>query len=150
MTLSRWIASGAGIGHFPAAPGTAASLAALLIGAIAFAVSTPLLLILALAAILFGTWAIHATEEPGDPGWIVIDEVAGQWIAILGLSHVSIPGLIAAFALFRVLDIVKPGPIGWADKQHHAIGVMADDVLAGVIAAALLFATRSLIPGLNL
>ena len=150
MPFPHWIASAAGIGHFPIAPGTAASLAALFIGAAVFAFEPRLLLILALIAALLGTWAIHATREPDDPAWIVIDEVAGQWIAMLGLGHVSFPGLIAAFVLFRVLDIVKPGPIGWADKQHHAIGVMGDDVLAGLIAAAALFATRSLFPSFNL
>jgi phosphatidylglycerophosphatase A len=70
---------------------------------------------------------------------VVIDEFAGQWIALLPLSHPSPLGLLAAFVLFRLLDITKPGPIGWADRQHGPLGVMADDVIAGGIAAVVLW-----------
>ena len=94
----------------------------------------------AVLATLGGVLAIRAAEAADDPGWVVIDEVAGQWIALLGLRHVSLGGLVAAFVLFRLLDIAKPGPIGWADRQHNAIGVMADDVIAGLIGAAILWA----------
>ena len=80
-----------------------------------------------------------------DPGWIVIDEVVGQWIALLpvafgawraGVSPLDLwPGLVAAFCFFRLFDIWKPGPVGWADKRDDATGVMLDDVWAGVFAA---------------
>ena len=149
MTLARWIASGGGIGFFPIAPGTAGSLLALLIGAGALSVSRWLLLFLVVAVCVIGTWAVRATGEQDDPGWIVIDEFAGQWIALLGLGRVSAYGVIAAFVLFRVLDIAKPGPVGWADRQHGAIGVMADDVVAGMIVAAILFAATGLFPVLR-
>lgn len=149
MTLARWIASGGGIGFFPIAPGTAGSLLALLLGMGALSVSRWLLLVLVLAVCVTGTWAVHATGEQDDPGWIVIDEFAGQWIALLGLGRVSAYGAIAAFVLFRLLDIAKPGPVGWADRQHGAIGVMADDVVAGMIVAAILFAATGLFPVLR-
>ena len=71
----------------------------------------------------------------GDPGWVVIDEFAGQWITLVPLHHLSAVGLILAFVLFRFFDITKLGPVGWADRQHGAFGVMADDVIAGAIAA---------------
>ncbi|MSP01431.1 MAG: phosphatidylglycerophosphatase A [Acetobacteraceae bacterium] len=148
MTLARWIASGGGIGHVPAAPGTVASLAALAIGTVAFWLNPHLLIWLAIVSTLIGTWAIHATKEQNDPGWIVIDEFAGQWIALLGLTHLSLYGLIAAFALFRFLDITKLGPVGWADRKQGAIAVMADDVVAGVIVAAVLFIAENLFPRL--
>jgi phosphatidylglycerophosphatase A len=77
----------------------------------------------------------------------VIDEFAGQWIAMLPLATATPLGLLAAFALFRLLDITKPGPIGWADRQHGAAGVMADDLIAGAIAAGIIWALQSRFPG---
>jgi phosphatidylglycerophosphatase A len=144
----QWIASGGGIGHAPIAPGTVASFVALLIGALALWVDYRLLVLLAVAACVGGLWAVHAAHAPGDPGWIVIDEFAGQWIAMLALGRVSLVGLILAFALFRVFDIVKPGPVGWADRTHGAFGVMADDIVAGLIAAAILLFARILLPNI--
>jgi phosphatidylglycerophosphatase A len=101
----------------------------------------------ALLATLAGLWAITVCGAEDDPGWIVIDEVAGQWIALFGLSAPTPLGLLAAFLLFRLLDIVKPGLVGWADRQPGAAGVMADDVIAGAIAAGILWAMRSRWPG---
>ena len=149
MTLARWIASGGGIGFCPWAPGTVASLAALLIGAGVMSVGGrwPLLL-LVLAVCPIGVWAVRASGVEGDPGWIVVDEVAGQWIALLGLGQVSLYGMIVAFVLFRLLDIVKPGAVGWADRKHGAVGVMADDVVAGGIVAGILWVATGAFPAL--
>lgn len=144
--MFQWIASGGGIGRAPFAPGTAASFVALLIGALALWLDHRLLTLLAIATCVIGTWAVHELDAPGDPGWIVIDEFAGQWIAMIGLDRVSPHGLIAAFLLFRLFDIVKVGPVGWADRKDGAIGVMADDVVAGLIAAAILFVMTNLFP----
>jgi phosphatidylglycerophosphatase A len=146
MTLMHWVAGGGGIGRARFAPGTVASLAAVPIGAAALSIDHRLLTLLAVATCVIGTWAIHETGEQGDPGWIVIDEFAGQWIAMLGLGRVSPYGLIAAFVLFRFFDITKLGPVGWADRKDGAIGVMADDVVAGLIVAAILFVTTNLFP----
>ncbi|MFK7881962.1 phosphatidylglycerophosphatase A, partial [Roseobacter sp.] len=76
---------------------------------------------------------------------IVVDELVGQWIALLPLSYAAWsmgidildmwPGWITAFALFRLFDILKPGPVGWADRRGDPLGVMLDDVIAGVFAA---------------
>ena len=93
-----------------------------------------------------GYVAIGRAEVRGDPGWGVIDEFAGQWITLLALPRPSAAGLIAAFLLFRVFDITKLGPVGWADRQHGAFGIMADDIIAGVIAAILLGGLRWLWP----
>jgi phosphatidylglycerophosphatase A len=144
----HWIAAGGGIGRFPFAPGTAASFVAVLAGAIALWLDHRLLTLLAIFTCVAGTWAIHEIQEPGDPGWIVIDEIAGQWIAMLGLGQVSLYGLLAAFILFRLLDIVKPGPVGWADRKDGAAGVMADDIIAGLIVAAILFVVTNIAPGI--
>jgi phosphatidylglycerophosphatase A len=152
MTLPRLVASGFGSGFAPRAPGTVGSLLALLLGIpLMLAPQGVLALAIALASVA-GLWAIRATraaEEPGgDPGWVVIDEIAGQWLALLGLARPTILGLLAAFALFRLLDIVKPGPIRWADRQGGAAGIMADDLIAGALAAGILWAARRSWPGL--
>jgi phosphatidylglycerophosphatase A len=144
----HWIASGGGLGRAPFAPGTVASLAALFVGALALWIDHRLLTLLAIFTCVIGTWAVHEIGEQGDPGWIVVDEFAGQWIAMLGLGRVSLLGLIAAFVLFRLFDIVKLGPVGWADRKDGAIGVMADDVVAGLIVAAILFLAGILFPTL--
>jgi phosphatidylglycerophosphatase A len=146
MTVTQWIASGGGLGRFPYAPGTAASFVAVLIGALALWLDHRFLTLLAIATCVIGTWAVHETGENEDPGWIVIDEFAGQWIAMIGLGRVSLYGLIAAFVLFRFFDITKLGPVGWADRKDGAIGVMADDVVAGLIVAAALFVITNLFP----
>ena len=86
--------------------------------------------------------AIADLNANADPGWVVIDEVAGQWIAMLGLAGISATGLAAAFLGFRILDVWKPGPVGWADRQPGAFGIMADDVLAGAAVALALYAAR--------
>jgi len=142
--VSRLVASFFGVGFFPVAPGTAGSAVALLIGA-ALMLGPPWLLPLgaALAAVA-GFLAIPraVTDPNADPGWVVIDEVAGQWVAMLGLAGISATGLAAAFLGFRVLDIWKPGPVGWADRQPGAFGIMADDILAGAGVALALYAAR--------
>ena len=108
----------------------------------------PLLLIGVIAAFFKGWWATSKMiegQENHDPSEIVIDELVGQWIAILPLSYaawtmqlnilVMWPGWIAAFALFRLFDISKPWLVGWADRRGDALGVMLDDVIAGIFAA---------------
>lgn len=84
-------------------------------------------------------------KDDHDPSEIVIDEVVGQWIALLpvaiGAGHAGVsfwalwPGVVTAFIAFRLFDIWKPGPVGWADRKHGPMGVMLDDVIAGVMAA---------------
>jgi phosphatidylglycerophosphatase A len=119
---------------------------------------SPLVLLMGLLGSTYaGLWAIRVATglpwrqalkaEADDPGWIVIDEIAGQMLAMMGLRHLSFGGLIAAFALFRLFDIIKPGPIGWADRQGGAAGIMADDLLAGAAAAAVLVIAQVLMAG---
>jgi phosphatidylglycerophosphatase A len=147
-TLARFIASGFGSGYSPKAPGTAGSLLAVFIGAGLLTLSPWALPMAVVASILLGLASIGPAGGTEDPGWVVIDEFAGQWIAMLALSHLSLPGLALAFVLFRLFDIAKPGPIGWADRQGGAMGVMLDDVIAGAVAAALIFGLRTAMPGI--
>jgi phosphatidylglycerophosphatase A len=139
---ARLVASGFGLGRTPIAPGTAASALALPLGAGLLAAGPPALATATVIASLGGFAALQTARVEGDPGWVVIDEIAGQWITLLGLQRPTLAGLAAAFGLFRLLDITKPGPIGWADRQGGIFGIMGDDVIAGALAAALLWAIR--------
>ena len=151
-----WISCGFGSGLVPKAPGTFGSLAALISGMALLAIGPALLPLAAAGAVVGGLWAIQACgadqAADGDPGWVVIDEFAGQWIAMLPLVLLpegavwNLASLALAFLAFRALDILKPGPIGWADRQAGAAGIMADDVIAGVLAAAIVWAAQGLLP----
>ncbi|HEY0418181.1 MAG TPA: phosphatidylglycerophosphatase A, partial [Acetobacteraceae bacterium] len=111
MSLAALIAGGFGAGRIPYAPGTAGSLLGLVLGAVILAWAPKLLPACCLLASLAGWWAIRAARVEGDPGWVVIDEVAGQLVALLPLDRPAPVGLLAAFLLFRLLDIAKPGPV---------------------------------------
>ena len=141
--MSWLVASFGGVGTLPRAPGTWGSLAALLLGLVLMALPGALL-VASLAACAAGVVAIPqcVPDRDADPSWVVIDEVAGQWIAMLGLGSVTVSGALLAFIGFRLLDIIKPGPIGWADRQDGAFGIMTDDILAGVAVALALIAAR--------
>ncbi len=144
MNAARLIASLGGIGLLPKAPGTWGSLAALLLGMALLAAGGRLALAAGIiVATLAGLWAIPRAGGEADPGWVVIDEVAGMWLAMLPLPAPHWLGGTLAFACFRVLDIVKPGPIGVVDRWPGRVGVMGDDLLAGVVAAALVWAAQA-------
>jgi phosphatidylglycerophosphatase A len=142
VSFARVIASGFGTGRVPAVAGTVASAVAALVGAALLQVSPLLLGFAAVLAIGGGVWAIRRAGVEGDPGWVTIDEFAGQFITLLGVSRVSATSVLVAFCLFRVLDITKLGPVGWADRRRGAFGIMADDVIAGAIGGVLLFGVR--------
>lgn len=148
MNVARFIAAGFGTGWAPLAPGTVASAAAVLTGALMILVSPLVLALAAVLATVGGFIAVERANVKGDPGWVVIDEFAGQWITLLALARPTAISLIVAFILFRVLDITKLGPIGWADRQHGTFGIMADDIIAGAIGAAILIGVRLIWPDL--
>ncbi|HXH49382.1 MAG TPA: phosphatidylglycerophosphatase A [Terriglobia bacterium] len=142
-TPAVWIASVAGAGYLPVAPGTAGS--AVSVGMVAALDALPLsrtgriaLLILAAALIfLVGVWAARQSEkyfEQTDPRHVVIDEVVGQMVAFLMVPHASWKLLAAGFVLFRVFDVTKPFPAGRAERLPGGWGIMVDDVVAGVYA----------------
>lgn len=138
-----WVATFFGAGLLRPASGTWGSLAALPVG---FALYAPLgfggLIVGAAFAYALGIWASDIWlkhDDNQDPSAIVIDEVAGLWIA-LAFAPATLLGWGAAFLLFRFFDIVKPWPVSWADsKLKGAEGVMADDILAGIMAALALW-----------
>jgi phosphatidylglycerophosphatase A len=142
------LASGLGAGLLPVAPGSWGSLAALpLAWAIHALWGAPGLAAGAALVFLAGWWASAAVVRAGaakDPAWIVIDEVAGQWLALLPapLDPVAY-GL--AFLLFRLFDIWKPWPVRLADRRvGGGLGVMLDDALAAAYAALTLAAALAL------
>lgn len=154
MSFNKLVVTFFGAGLSPKAPGTVGSLAGLAFGMAAQAVAGPVGLLLALsAALAFGfvcteLYMQSVLEE--DPQEVVIDEVAGQLIALLPLSlglwyaeadpmvfFAAWPGWVGAFLAFRLFDIWKPWLVGRADAMHGALGVMLDDLVAGVFAALL-------------
>lgn len=120
------------------APGTWGSLAALPFGYLLFQMGgTTLLLVGLIVSVVIGIWASGAYATAlgqGDPSSVVIDELSGLWLALLGCSF-SLPEIVVAFAAFRVFDILKPWPVGWADREvKGGVGIVADDLIAGVYA----------------
>ena len=151
VKLSSAVASGLGAGYVPRAPGTAGSLLGLAIGGGLLDRGHWPLAAGAIVASIIGLIAIPRTgAETRDPGWIVIDEIAGQMVALLGLPYLSGSGVLLAFMLFRLFDIRKPWPISLADSRADALGIMADDWLAGGFAAILLLLFRLIWPGTGL
>jgi len=139
-----------GLGRAPKAAGTVGSLGALPFAYLLHWAGGPLLLGLGAVLIsLLGYYAIRsylAAYGGEDPGEIVIDEVAGQWIALI-LAPQTLIGYALGFALFRFFDIVKPWPVSWADqKLGGALGVLLDDLIAGAMAAILLFILLRILP----
>ena len=145
--MTRAITTLGGIGHLRPAPGTWASAAAVGLAVLLHGIAGFWGFFAATLAVgALGYWAVRREvgETSEDPAHIVIDEVLGQWIALWPVSFGAMvtdsailalyPGLIVAFLAFRALDILKPGPIGWADRQPGAFGIMADDAIAGWIA----------------
>ena len=132
-----FLATGAYAGYVPVAPGTAGSLVGLgVYAAAARHLSAAGLLFLIAALFLVGSWAAHRAESyfaEKDPGAIVIDEVAGMLVSLVWIDT-GYAGLAAGFVLFRIFDIIKPYPAGRLERLHGGLGIMADDVMAGVYA----------------
>ncbi len=125
-----------GVGYLPKAPGTWGSLAALPFAWAAVSIGgVGTLVVATFIVFLVGLWASRdymARSGTHDPGSIVIDEVAGQWIVLL-VAPQNPFAYVLGFLLFRFFDVLKPWPISWVDKNiGGAWGVMVDDVLAGV------------------
>jgi phosphatidylglycerophosphatase A len=147
--MMHLVATVGGIGNLRPAPGTWGSLVALPAALVLIWLGGPALLIVATVIALVVGWVATQAEIAetldDDPSHVVIDEVAGQWIALWPLAIGAVangvavtalwPGWLAAFILFRLFDIWKPGPVGWADRRKDALGVMLDDVIAGAFAA---------------
>ncbi len=141
--LATWF----GAGLLPKVPGTWGSLAALPFAwYIAAAFDATGLIVAAAIVFAIGCWAAGTVSRAGgvrDPGFIVIDEVAAQWL-VLAAAPTDPLAYAVGFVLFRVADIVKPFPANWADRAlHGGLGIMLDDVFAALYAGlALLVLVR--------
>jgi len=143
---STWVATWGGLGFLTPGPGTWGTLGAIPFGIIAYSIGNVFVLGALIAFIIYvGLWATERFETrtgTHDSKMIVIDEVAGMLIAMLPTA--MNPTLVfISFVLFRIFDIMKPGPIGTVDKKMPgARGVMADDILAGIAAAICIVGLR--------
>ncbi|MDX1342839.1 MAG: phosphatidylglycerophosphatase A [Reinekea sp.] len=137
----HFLAFGFGSGAAPKAPGTFGTLAAIPVFLLlAYLPLWAYLVVLVLAFALGVYLCGQASEDMGvhDHGGIVWDEFVGFWITMIALP-VHWAWIIAGFVLFRFFDIIKPWPIGWLDKRvHGGLGIMIDDVIAGIFALAIL------------
>ena len=160
--MRRVLLSFFGVGYLRPAPGTWGSLAAMPAAWVLHELGGVILLLVATGVVYAaGVAAVRGEirdSDDHDPSWVVIDEVVGQWIALIPVSAGAYamgidvlrlwPGILAAFLLFRLFDVWKPWLIGRADARGDATGVMLDDVLAGIIAAVVGVALGALFHGL--
>lgn len=135
-----WLASWFGCGFLSPAPGTWGSLGGLVCGLLILWLGGLILLLVSILAVCFiGLWAADRFDrdlETHDSKMIVIDEVAGQWIAMIP-AYGSLPLYLLSFVLFRFFDILKPWPVSYFEKDvEGAAGVMGDDIVAGIMAAS--------------
>ena len=146
MNLNRFFITFGGTGLSPKAPGTVGSLAALIVGLVILNfVPMQTLFMLTLAITIIGVFEINKYEKATnshDDKSIVIDEVAGMWIALMfalssaqtmNYDHAYDIAIVGSFAAFRLFDIWKPSTIGVIDRKvKGGLGVMGDDILAGI------------------
>jgi phosphatidylglycerophosphatase A len=145
VLLATWF----GCGFLPWAPGSWGALAALPFAwLIAWWGGAVGLVVAAAALFALGCWVAGIVANllaARDPGCIVIDEVAGQWLT-LAVAPLDPWSYGAGFLLFRFFDVVKPWPVSWADRNiAGGFGIMADDILAGLMAAAVLLIGRMIL-----
>jgi phosphatidylglycerophosphatase A len=145
----HWLAIGFGTGLAPIAPGTFGSLPGLLLAWSLVALGGQLALAAGiLVVVVAGTWAAHRLSARlglKDPGVIVVDEIAGQMLTLLGIQ-LSGPVLAAGFVLFRAFDVLKPPPARQLEGLPGGFGIMADDLAAAVYANLALRAALAWLP----
>jgi phosphatidylglycerophosphatase A len=131
------------IGYLPFAPGTYGSaFACILLYFFPSVFAHPLFIV---ALIVVAIVVLNSLSlEGNDPGYIVIDEVIGMFIAMAG-HNITFLSLLAGFGLFRFFDIVKPYPIRRVEVFRKGYGILADDIVAGIFANLLLILGRSIL-----
>ena len=137
-----------GAGYFPLAPGTVGSLAALgLACGLHHFLAVPAWAMLVFAVLLFAPacWASDVAEDHfggKDPSRVVVDEVVGQWLTLAAADPSRWQHWLAAFVLFRFFDIAKPGPLRRLERIPGGLGVVLDDVAAGLCGMMVLLIFR--------
>jgi phosphatidylglycerophosphatase A len=141
--IARVIATWFGCGYAPVAPGTVGSAAAILLAWLLRNYITPIEFgVMGVILAIPGIWAAGVTAreiESKDPQIVVVDEVVGQWITLAGATALNWHGWLLAFALFRIFDIWKPAPVRQLERLPGGLGIVADDAMAGVYGALVLF-----------
>ncbi len=141
--ISTWFYSGLS----PKAPGTCGSLAALpFVYVLAYWGGTEAVAVFAVIISVIGVYTADIYSKKlgiSDPGQIVVDEVAGQAITLL-VAGTNLWLYLLGFGLFRLFDISKPWPVSWADeKVHGGLGIMLDDIFAGIIGGTILWGIKT-------
>jgi len=152
IVSSYFVASGLLSGYVPKSPGTAGSFTCLIIWYLChnFLIMHNITVILTVIILGLITSQICLYDQRQtaptitDPQFIVIDEWAGMLIALHFIPSPSVFWLLISFALFRFFDITKLGPIGWSEKLPAALGIMADDILAGAAAAGMIYGLKNI------
>lgn len=140
------VATWFGCGYSPKAPGTAGSVAALAIGILLhewWGWSGWHFAVLAVVMFPIAVWAAGETarvKQLKDPQIVVIDEVIGQWITLAGAATLNWTTCLVALVLFRLFDVWKPPPVRQLEALPGGVGINADDVMAGIYGAAVLWA----------
>lgn len=143
------LATAGGAGYAPVAPGTFGSAVGVVIYLLTQHWPREAQFTLVLAISAAGVWAASEAERHfgrEDPGPVVIDEVAGQLLTLLFLG-VGALGVAAGFLVFRVLDITKPWPVRRLEDLPGGLGIMADDLMAGVYGWGIMWAATTMFPG---
>jgi len=133
---TRLLAAAGGLGYLPGAPGTYASVLGAALCLPLLSLPWPVLAGAAAVLTAVAVWAagqVAAARGIPDPPEVVIDEIAGMWWAALLLPATPYD-LIAVFCLFRLFDVVKPAPISRLERLPGGLGIVADDVAAGLLA----------------
>jgi phosphatidylglycerophosphatase A len=153
--LAIWIATAAGAGYFPVAPGTAGSLVGivLVVGLARLHLdrtwSSVVLGAVSLSLFALGVWAGGEAEKffgRVDPGQVVIDEVMGQMLTFLLVPYATWKWLLGGFLLFRAFDILKPFPAREVERIPRGWGIMMDDAVAGLYGIAVLTVLKLVLP----
>ncbi|MBV9266026.1 MAG: phosphatidylglycerophosphatase A [Acidobacteriaceae bacterium] len=141
VLLATWF----GCGYFPWGPGTVGSLAAVVIAILLHAfLNVGRITVFVMVAALLGP-AIWASTETArrvkrkDPGIVVIDEVLGQWVTLVGATEFNWKSFLAGFLLFRIFDIWKPWPLRDLERLPEGTGIVLDDIGAGLYGAIILY-----------
>jgi phosphatidylglycerophosphatase A len=141
LKISEWITTCFKVGYLPLAPGTWGSIFAILlwwlfIKDLSLYVFGVVIVLFFIIGIVTSNIMINELDD-NDPSYIIIDELVGQWIALLFLPK-GLINIAIAFMLFRFFDIIKPWPISLIEKLPKGLGVMSDDLLAGFITLVLI------------
>ena len=135
LRISEWIASCFKVGYLPLAPGTWGSIFAILLWWVFLKDLSTFIFCIIIVVLFFTGIVVSNTiinhNQDNDPSYVIIDELVGQWIALLIIPD-GYYNILIIFVLFRFFDIIKPWPIRYFEQLPKGLGVMSDDVVAGL------------------